>query len=182
MSELVAVALITGGLTLASSLAAQWFGNRAERQRFRIQYESNLKAKLLDFEREDRLESVRPIRDYLNRLGQVLGDVAWEQVKQNRKDALELWCHRLTAHIVSGTGLTNSVGDGDLSCQLKELVPKVGAFQNAMRDSLLLPDGSGEALLAVERRKAALVDLTDVLARAYEALDHYARAVRLPDL
>jgi len=180
MSELVAVALITGGLTLAGSLAAQWLSSRAERQRARLQFEANLKAKLMDYEREDRVLSVRAIREYLSGLDEALSAVPLEGLRQDPQRTVLAWHHSITAHLTRGIGPTRSVGEGELRDCLQQLVVKVPAFTDAVRDWALAPPGSAQEPLAEQRWQSGLDDLVDLLTKTYGCLDRYGRAVQVP--
>lgn len=62
MSDVVAVALITGGVAIISGLAGSWVGWWLERGRWAHQRE----MRLLDWRHQDRLERLAPIRDYLD--------------------------------------------------------------------------------------------------------------------
>ena len=182
MSELVAVALITGGLTLGSSLATQWLSNRAERQRVSAEFQANLKAKLMDYERENRLAAVRPIREFLAELGNAITEITLEEAKGSSSSAADSWALKLAAHPLRGLSLLYSIDDDDLCTALEHLSEKVYTLAEAGRDFLKAPAESEQRTNSSTEIGSISGELRVLLRDIYAKLDIYARRVELPTL
>jgi len=182
MSGVVQSALVGGGLALIGSLATLWLSNRAERQRVKLQFNAGIRAKLMDYEREDRLAIVRPLRDYLVDLGRTFGEISVEEFKQSRKDASGIWLIKVRSQILRGSTLLHSIGDDELRAALQEVVGKEDALASAVRDLLKAPPNTEEARDASAQVKQFNSELVPLLRDVYTKLDRYGRQVEIPGL
>jgi hypothetical protein len=182
MSTAVQSALVGGGLALIGSLATLWLSNRAERQRAKLQFNAGIKAKLMDYEREDRLAIVRPLRDYLDGLGRTFGEISVEEFKQSRKDASGIWLINVRSQVLRGSTLLHSISDDELRAGLLELVGRVSALAGAVRDSLKTVPNTEEARDASAQVRQFNSELVPLLRDVYTKIDRYARQVDIPGL
>ncbi len=182
MSELVAVALITGGLSgglaLAGSLGAQWLGGRNEGKRAHLQFQADLKAKLMDYEREDRLALVRPLREYLAELGEAFG--AATETGADRQAIAMAWSTNIVAQLLRGTILRHSIDDDEVCASMDKLLAAVREFAAAAGDVLKAPSGSAEEREAAARLSG--IELQPLTRDVHAKLDRYARRVDIPRL
>ena len=142
MSTAVQSALIGGVLALAGSFVTLWWSNRAERQRAKLQFNAGIKAKLMDYEREDRLALARPIRDYLHDIGKAFGSASQEEDWSGDGQAsAQAWYQTIVAQLVEGTTLRYSINDDTLCRDLDELVIVAYEYARVLRDTFFVPPG-----------------------------------------
>jgi hypothetical protein len=181
MSELVAVALITGGLTLPGSLGAQWLGSRDENKRARVQFEANLKARLMDYEREDRLSVVRPLRDYLVQMGESFGNVTPEMLADPAGTAAD-WYMSVSTQILRGTTLRYLIDDDEICSGMDGLISALIDLADAGRDFLGAPTNSQEYDDALARVRSITGKMRPLARDVCGRLDRFARLVEIPAL
>jgi len=182
MSDVVVVALITGGFTLVAPLAALWLNRYAEREKTRLEFKASMKAKLMDYERNDRLAVVRPIREFLSELGSAITEITLEEAKASLPGAADSWALRLSAHRLRGFSLGYSIDDDDLCTALERLSAKVHTLAEAGRDFLKAPAESEQCTNSLAKIASITGELRVLLRDIYAKLDIYARRVELPTL
>ena len=182
MSGAVQSALVGGGLALIGSLATLWLSNRAERQRAKLQFNAGIKAKQMDYEREDRLAIVSPLRDYLDDLGRTFGEISVEEFKQSREAGSQTWLIKVRSQVLRGSTLLHSIGDDELRAGLQEVVGRVSALAGAVRDSLKTGPNTEEARDASAEVRQFNSELVPLLRDVYTKLDRYGRQVEIPGL
>ena len=182
MSDVVIVALITGGFTLVAPLAALWLNGYAERKRTRLEFKANMKAKMMDYEREDRLAIVRPLRDYLDDLGRTLAEISVEEFMQSPQAGSQRWYIRVCTQVLRGSTLWHSIDDGDLRAALQELARRVTPLAGAARDFMKAPPNTEEARDASAQVRQFDSELVPLLRDVYAKLDRYGRQVGIPTL
>jgi hypothetical protein len=182
MSDVVVVALITGGFTLVAPLAALWLNRYAEREKTRLEFKASMKAKLMDYEREDRLAAVRPIREFLSELGSAITEITLEAAKTSLPGSADSWALRLSAHRLRGFSVGHSIDDDDLCTALELLSAKVHALAEAGRDFLKAPAESEQCASSFARIGSITGELSVLLRDIYAKLDRYARQVGIPTL
>jgi hypothetical protein len=141
-----------------------------------------MKAKLMDYEREDRLAIVRPLRDYLDDLGRTLAEISVEEFMQSRQAGSQRWYIRVGKQVLRGSTLWHSIDDGDLRAALQELVSREMALAGAARDFMKAPPKTEEARDASAQVRQFNSELVPLLRDVYTKLDRYARQVEIPGL